>query len=80
MAAKITRIYDPENDQSNCLNAIGDAKTTRRLVASFYVDCIRAGTGVDWHAINTAIIKKFGGNGLIDVKKMAWKEIGGVDV
>jgi len=70
----ITRIYDPANEQANCLNAIADKDATREFIASCYADCMRAGPGIEWAKINAAILGRYKKSGLIFIKVKAYQE------
>lgn len=78
----IERIYIPSCDQSNAINAAADRTMTRKDMAGFYADCLRAdavgvrlGLGrVDFAAVNKAILARWP-KGLTFIKERAWKEL-----
>lgn len=73
----IERIYSPESDTMNAMNAIADPECTRDSMASFYEDLLhcyqRFGQhSIDFKAINEAIVKRWP-KGLTYIKNKAWK-------
>ena len=51
----------------------GDKATTRKDMALTYALGLRDFPGVDWAAINAAILKRWSKSGLIWIKTQAWK-------
>lgn len=75
----IQRIYDPANELSNALNAVADKQVNRKLMASFYADCLRCtsihgAATIDWPKLNGAILARWP-KGLKYIKELAWKEL-----
>ena len=70
------RIYDPECEASNAVNAAADPECTRDAMASFYADCIRATLAgpVDFARVNRAVLARWP-RGLLYVKRRAWREV-----
>ncbi len=76
----IERIYLPDIDARNAINAAADKDCRQADMAGLYADCLRAhfihkkngGSGVDWKAVNGAIAARWP-KGLERVKKAGWK-------
>lgn len=68
------RIYIASVEQSNAINAAADPECTRDQMAEFYADCLRVRDGVDWAAVNAAILKRWA-KGLNYIKTRAWKKV-----
>ena len=78
------RIFIASIEQSNAINAASDKECNRDFMASCYMDCIIADQqakrqgkiGVDWVAINNAIMARWP-KGLNYVKVLAHKKLAG---
>ena len=73
----VRRLYCPENETRNALNAAEAPECTRKMMAGCYADCIRAehpDKSCDWPAINAAILKRWP-KSLEWIKRQAWKDV-----
>lgn len=73
MSGHLYRIYTPAIETSNLVNAAKDSECTRLMMVRCYVDCLMAGEGVDWKAVNLAILTRWP-KWLESCKRLAWAE------
>lgn len=57
------------------LQEISDRHFSQKSVALTYAMAMCSNETKDWHAINTAIVKRWSESGLERIKRMAWKRI-----
>lgn len=79
---QLDRIYIPEIEQHNAINAAADKDVKRDDMANRYLDCMIADAHqrqrglpdkCDYKAINAAILARWAVSGLNYIKKKAWK-------
>lgn len=54
-----------------------DSGGAKEYVATMYARAYNSGQSIDWRRVNDAIIARWSKTALREVKKLAWKSIGG---
>lgn len=70
----IERVYFPECEFSNAVNALKEPDITKKRFAGFYADCVISDPkahAIDWRKLDGLIVERWGHHALLWIKKQA---------